>query len=109
MSIKTIDQNTHSQTASIRGIIDEQDDLRKLVERLANRLDQSQDGLSTPQGEVSTNVLLDMNDLKIKVSRLTEQHTQLEGDVSFLRDMREHVEELGSQDFQVETPTSRSA
>ena len=47
---QTIDQNTHSQTASICGIINEQDDLRKLVEGLANRLDQSQDGLSTPQG-----------------------------------------------------------
>ena len=94
---QTIDQNTHSQTASICGIIDEQDDLRKLVEGLANRLDQSQDSLSTPQGEVSTNVLLDMSDLKTKVSRLTEQHTKLEGDVSFLRELHERVEELGSQ------------
>ena len=94
---QTIDRNTHSQTASICGIIDEQEDLRKLVEGLANRLDQSQDSLSTPRGETNTSVLLDMSDLKTKVSRLTEQHTKLEGDVSFLRDLHERVEELGFQ------------
>ena len=94
---QTIDRNTHSQTASICGIIDEQEDLRKLVEGLANRLDQSQDSLSTPQGEANTSVLLDMSDLKSKVFRLTVQHTRLEGDVSFLRDLQERVEELGSQ------------
>ena len=94
---QTIDRNTHSQTASICGIIDEQEDLRKRVEGLANRLDQSQDSLSTPQGEANTSVLLDMSDLKNKVFRLTEQHTKLEGDVSLLRDLQERVEELGSQ------------
>ena len=67
------------------------------MEGLANRLDQSQDSLSTPQGEANTSVLLDMSDLKNKVFRLTEQHTKLEGDVSFLRDLQERVEELGSQ------------
>ena len=67
------------------------------MEGLANRLDQSQDSLSTPRGEANTSVLLDMSDLKTKVSRLTEQHTKLEGDVSFLRDLHERVEELGSQ------------
>ena len=94
---QTIDRNTHSQTASINGIIDEQQDLRRLVEGLASRLDQSQDSLSTPQGEASTGVLLDIGDLKTEVLRLTEQHTKLEGDVSFLRDLQERVEELGTQ------------
>ena len=54
---QTIDRNTHSQTASINGIINEQEDLRRLVEELASRLDRSQDGLSTPQGEVTTGAL----------------------------------------------------
>ena len=94
---QTIDRNAHSQTASINGIIDEQQDLRRLVEGLASRLDQSQDSLSTPQGEASTGVILDIGDLKNKVLRLTEQHTKLEGDVSFLRDLQERVEELGTQ------------
>ena len=84
---QTIDRNTHSQTASINGIIDEQQDLRRLVEELASRLDRSQDSLNTPQGEANTGVLFDIGDLKNKVTRLTEQHTKLEGDVSFLRDL----------------------
>ena len=37
---QTIDRNTHSQCASISAIIDEQGDIRKLVEDLANRPDQ---------------------------------------------------------------------
>ena len=78
-------------------IVDEQNDLRKLVEELASRLDRSQDSLNTPQGEVNTGALLDIGDLKNKVTRLTEQHTTLEGDVSFLRDLHERVEELGTQ------------
>ena len=94
---QTIDRNTHSQTASINGIIDEQQDLRSLVEELASRVDRSQDSLGTPQGEVNTGALLDIGDLKNKVLRLTEQHTKLEGDVSFLRDLHERVEELGTQ------------
>ena len=56
---QTIDWNTHSQVASIGAIIDEQKDLRKLVEELASRMDQSQGNLSTPRGEASTNILLD--------------------------------------------------
>ena len=68
-----------------------------MVEDLASRLDRSQDNLSTPQGEASTGVLLDIGDLKTKVGRLTEQHTALDGDVSFLKDLHERVEELGTQ------------
>ena len=94
---QTIDKNTHSQTASIVGLIEEQEDLRKMVEELASRFDRSQDGLNTPQGEASTGVLLDMGDLKTKVARLTEQHTRMDGEVSFLKSLRESVEELGRQ------------
>ena len=94
---QTIDKNTHSQSASICGIIKEQEDLRKMVEELAGRFDRSQDGLSTPQGEASTGVLLDIGDLKTKVARLIEQHTQMDGDVSFLKSLHESVEALGNQ------------
>ena len=94
---QTIGRNTHSQTASINGIIDEQQDLRRLVEEMAGRLDRSQDSLNTSQGEANTGILLDIGDLKAKVTRLTEQHTRLEGDVSFLRELHERVEELGTQ------------
>ena len=67
------------------------------MEELASRIDQSQDNLSTPQGEASTSILLDIGDLKTKITRLTEQHTTLEGDVSFLKKLHERVEELGTQ------------
>ena len=94
---QTIDKNTHSQTASICGIIKEQEDLRKMIEELAGRFDRSQDSLNTPQGEASTGVLLDLGDLKTKVARLIEQHTEMDGDVSFLKTLHENVEELGKQ------------
>ena len=94
---QTIDRNTHSQVASICAITKEQEDLRKMVDELASRVDQSQDNLSTPRGEASTSILLDLGDLRTKVIRLTEQHTALEGDVSFLKCLSEEVEELGNQ------------
>ena len=76
---QTIDRNTHSQTASIVAIIQEQEDLRKLVTELASRLDRSQDDFSTPQGEASTGILLEVGDLKTKLSRLIEQHYRTRG------------------------------
>ena len=39
---QTIDRYMHSHTASINGIINEQQDLRRLVEDLASRVDRSQ-------------------------------------------------------------------
>ena len=62
---------------SIEAIIAEQGDLRKVVEDLASRPDRSQETSGTSQNELSTNVLLEINDLKSKVSRLTEQNTQV--------------------------------
>ena len=91
------DKATHSQTASICGLIKEQEDLRKMIEELAGRFDRSQDSLSTPQGEASTGVLLDLGDLKTKVARLIAQHTEMDGDVSFLKTLHANVEELGKQ------------
>ena len=79
---QTIDRNTHSQCASIEAIVAEQGDLRKVVEDLASRLDHSQGTSGTAQNELSTNALLEINDLKSKVNRLTEQNTKLEGDLS---------------------------
>ena len=80
---QTIDRNTCSQCALISALIDEQADIRKIVEELANRLDQSQAASSTVQSEISTNVLLEISDLKTKVLRLTEQGTKHDGDLSF--------------------------
>ena len=94
---QTIDRNTHSQCASISAIIDEQGDIRKLVEDLASRLDRSQEVSSATQSELSTNVLLEINDLKSKVCRLTEQSTKLDGDVSFLSKLSAQVELLENQ------------
>ena len=90
----TIDRNTHSQCASISAIIDEQGDIRKLVEDLASRLDRSREESNATQSELSTNALLEINDLKSKVSRLTEQSTKLEGDVSFLSRLSDQVDLL---------------
>ena len=79
---QVIDRNTHSQAASICALIKEQEDVRRLVRDLANRLDQLRDIPNTTQSEVSTHLLLELGDLKTKVLRLTEQNTTLEGDVS---------------------------
>ena len=76
---QTIDRRTHSQCASINALIASTGDTRKLVEDLASRLDRSQEESGAAQSELSTNALLEVNDLKSKVSRLTEQNTKLEG------------------------------
>ena len=91
---QTIDRNAHSQCASIEAIIAEQAELRKVVEDLASRLDRSQETSGAAQNELSTNALLEINALKSKVSRLTEQNTKLEGDVSYLSSLSEHVDAL---------------
>ena len=91
---QTIDRNAHSQCASIEAIIAEQRDIREVVEDLASRLDHSQETSSTAQNELSTNALLEINDLKSKVTRLTEQNTKLEGNVSYLSSLSEKVDAL---------------
>ena len=91
---QTIDQNTHSQVASINAIITEQAELRKVVEDLASRLDRSQEMSGAPQNELSTNALLEINELKSKVRHLTEQNTKLEGDASYLSSLKEQVDAI---------------
>ena len=54
----------------------------------------AQEESGAAQSELSTNALLEMNDMKSKVSRLTEQNTKLEGDVSYLSSLSEQVDLL---------------
>ena len=89
---QTIDRNAHSQCASIKAIIAEQEELRKIVEDLASRLDRSQETSGAAQNELSTNALLEINELKSKVARLTEQNTKLEGYLSYLSTLPENVD-----------------
>ena len=51
---KTIDKNDHAKSASITAMISEQEDIRRLVEELARRLDQPQETSGTMQCEFST-------------------------------------------------------
>ena len=91
---QTIDGNTHSQCASIEAIIAEQGDIRKVVDDLASRLGRSQETGSVTQNELSTNALLGINDFKSKVTRLTEQNTKLEGQMSYLSSLSDQVDAL---------------
>ena len=67
------------------------------MEDLASRLDRSQAVSSATQSELSTNILLEISDLKSKVCRLTEQSTKLDGDVSFLAKLSAQVDLLEDQ------------
>ena len=78
---RTVDKNTHPSCASIATLIREQEDIRQLVEGLANRLDQSQGTSSTAHSEFSTNVRLEISDLKAKILRLTEQVDLIENQI----------------------------
>ena len=89
---RTIDRYTHSRSASITALISEQEDIRQLVEGLADRLDQSQGTSSAVQSEISTNVKLEISDLKTKALRLTEQNTQHDGRLTSLARMSEQVD-----------------
>ena len=67
------------------------------MEDLASRLDRSQAVSGATQSELSTSVLLEINDLKSKVCRLTEQSTKLDGDLSFLTKLSTQVDLLEHQ------------
>ena len=108
MSTRRLIETLTHKWLHLAALIKEQEDLRKMVEELASNVDQSQDNLSTPRGEANTSILLELGDLRTKISRLTEQHTTLEGDVSFLKGLSEEVEELGKSDYRMEQPTPRS-
>ena len=94
---KTLDRNTHSRSASIVALINEQKELKRLVEDLARRLDQSHERGDTSPGETSTTMQLEVNDLKAKVLRLTEQGTVQEGKVSYLEIMSEQLNVIQDQ------------
>ena len=89
---KTIDKNEHSKCASITAMIREQEDIRRLVEELAKRLDQPQEVSSAMQSEFSAAVQLEISDLKTKVFRLTEQSTEQSGKLTFLANMSGQVD-----------------
>ena len=55
---QTIDRNAHSQCASIKALIAEQYELRKIVEDLASRLDRSQETSGAAHSELSTMAML---------------------------------------------------
>ena len=78
-------------------MIREQEDIRRLVEELAKRLDQPQEMSSTTQSEFSTAVQLEISDLKAKVLHLTEQSTEQSGKLTFLASMSEHVDLMEQQ------------
>ena len=94
---KTIDRNTHSQSASISALISEQKDIRHLVEGLARLLDQHQETSGTMSSDASAAMQLEITDLKTKVLRLTEQNTQQDGRLTFLASMSEQVNLIANQ------------
>ena len=92
-----IDRNEHAKCASITAMISEQEDIRRLVEELASRLDQPQERNTATQGEPSTTTQLEVSDLKAKVLRLTEQCTEHAGKLSYFAGMSEQVNLLEAQ------------
>ena len=78
-------------------MIREQEDLRKLVTDLAQRLDQSHERGDTSLAEPTTTMQLEVNDLKAKVLRLTEQGIVQEGKVSYLEILSEQVNVINEQ------------
>ena len=60
-------------------------------------MDQSQGTGSTEQSETSTNIQLEISDLKTKVLRLTEQSTQHDGRLTFLARMSDQVDLIENQ------------
>ena len=94
---KTIDKNEHAKCASITAMISEQEDIRRLAEELAKRLDEPQEMSGAMQREFSTAVQLDISDHKAKVLRLTEQSTEHSRKVTFLAGMSHQVDLMEQQ------------
>ena len=92
------DRNAHEVCSSVAKIIDEQADIRKLVEELAKRIDDTQEqtrsegtsGTAT-QNEAGVAKQLEVNDLKTKVLYLTEQVAEHTAKVNFFSVMSEQV------------------
>ena len=94
---KIIDRNEHAKCASITAMISEQEDIRRLVEELASRLDHPRERSSATQSELSTAMQLEISDLKAKVLRLAEQCTERDGKLSFFANMSEQVNLMEQQ------------
>ena len=86
----TVDRNEHELFSTAGKIVDEQADIRRLVEELARRMDHAQEesAVETQEGP-SVAIQLDVNDLKVKVLRLTEQVTEHTAKVNFFSVMSE--------------------
>ena len=85
----TIDKNEHEIFSTVGKIIDEQADIRRLVEELARRMDHAQEETGEAREEPGVAVQLEVNDLKAKVLRLTEQITEHTAKVNFFSVMSE--------------------
>ena len=89
--------------SSVGKVIDEQRDIRRLVEELARRMDSTQEqthseGTSeAARNEVGVAIQLEVNDLKAKVFRLTEQVTDHTAKVNFFSIMSEKVDLMEQQ------------
>ena len=78
----TIDRNEHGKCSSIGKTIHEQEDVRRLVEELARRLDHTPANVVETKSESSVATQLEISDLKAKVLRLTEQYTEHDAKVN---------------------------
>ena len=94
----TVDKNAHELCSTVAKIIDEQADIRRIVEELARRMDHAQEesAVETREGP-SVAVQLEVNDLKAKVLRLTEQVTEHTAKVNFFSVMSEKVDLMEQQ------------
>ena len=99
------DRRSQDLCTSIGKFIDEQTDIRKVVEGLARRIDAMQDGThpgsgssgsntTGEQNQTDTSVALQMEieDLKRKVARLSEQSTQHTQQLNGLTPLTERVD-----------------
>ena len=93
----TIDKNEHGRCSAIGQIICEQEDVRRLVEELAKRLDHTQEHVGETQDEPSVVVQLELSDLKAKVLRLAEQFTEHDAKLNFFSVMSEKVDCMKQQ------------
>ena len=93
------DKNAHEVCTAIGRIINEQEDIRKIVEDLAQCMDNLRDGTYPSDGPPEADaqntgvaMQLELRDLKTKVLRLTEQTTEHAAQIGFLPIMSERVD-----------------
>ena len=95
----TVDKNAHELCSTVAKIIDEQADIRRLVEELTRRMDHAQEGrvVAEIQEGPGVAIQLEVNDLKAKVLRLTEQVTEHTAKLNFFSVMSEKVDLMEQQ------------